>query len=158
MIKLSRIILLIISCACAFSAVSAENPAASSAQLKSGDIQHFIKTMPNMIKELEKLGAQYGDIQDPGSAQALMANDKVQAVLAKFKWDDSSFFQKLSAISSGFARVRMEQEMAKAPAAQREMMKSMMGAQLGEIYSVHDLDLAEVRKHMAALNKFFAEQ
>ncbi len=53
-----------------------------------------------MIKELDKLGAQYGDIQNPASAQSMMANDKVQAVLAKFKWDESNFFQKLSAISS----------------------------------------------------------
>ena len=104
MIKLPRLILFIISSVWVFSTASAEDSAASSAQLKSGDIQQFIKTKPNMIKELDKLGAQYGDIQNPASAQSMMANDKVQAVLAKFKWDESNFFKNCQQSAVGLER------------------------------------------------------
>ncbi len=54
--------------------------------------------------------------------------------------------------------VRMEAELANLPEQQREMMKSMVGAQMSQMFSVHEADIALVRKHVDALNKFFDEQ
>lgn len=154
----SRVILSVVSFLMAGLLVQAEEPAAPIAQLKAGDIQRFIETMPKMIKELKQMGAKYENIQDPNAAQAMMANEKVQSILKKYNWDQNEYTRKLTAIAGGYAMVRMEAELANLPEQQRAMMKSMMGAQMAQMFAVHESDLALVKKHAAALTKFFDEQ
>lgn len=154
----SRIILSLVSFILAGLSVHAEESAAPIALLKAGDIQRFIETMPKMIKELKQMGESYENIQDPNAAQAMMANKKVQSILEKYNWDQNEYTQKLTAIAGGYAMVRMEAELANIPEQQRAMMKAMMGAQMSQMFSVHDSDIALVRKHVDALTKFFDEQ
>ena len=69
--------------------------------LKSGDVEHFIKTFPQLSKEFEKFGAQYeaksGDVQIPA---ALKANQEFLGILKKYGWNEQ-FFQKFGAIMMG---------------------------------------------------------
>ena len=154
----SRIILSVVSFLLAGLLLQAEDSAGPVAQLKSGDIQRFIQTMPQVMKDLKQMGASYENIQDPTAIQALMTSKKAQAVLQKYNWEQGEFTRKLTAIVAGYALVRMETELANLPADQRAMVKSMMSGQMGHMFSVHDSDLALVKKHAAALKKFFDAQ
>lgn len=154
----SRIILSAVSFLLAGLFIQAEEPATPKAQLKSGDIQRFIQTMPQVIKDLKQMGAAYENIQDSSALQALMTSQKAQAVLQKYNWEQGEFTRKLTAIVAGYALVRMEAELANLPADQRAMVKSMMSGQMGHMFSVHDSDLALVKRHAAALKKFFDAQ
>ncbi|GAB5560462.1 MAG: hypothetical protein SynsKO_21090 [Synoicihabitans sp.] len=154
----TQLVLTVLSFIFAGFLAQAEEASAPVPQLKAGDIERFIDTMPKMVKELQKLGASYENIQDPSAAQAMMANEKVQAILKKYKWDQHEYTRKLTAIAGGYAMVRMEAELANLPEQQRAMMKSMMGAQMAQMFVVHESDIALVRKHVDALTKFFDEQ
>ncbi len=99
--KTTRILLTVFSFVMSTWLVQAEEPAGPVAQLKSADIQRFIETMPKMISELKKLGKSYENIQDPNAAQAMMANEKVQAILKKYDWDQHEYTRKLTAIAGG---------------------------------------------------------
>ncbi|MDB4385498.1 hypothetical protein N9023_05490 [Opitutaceae bacterium] len=138
--------------------VHAKDSAGPAAQLKGGDIQRFIQTMPQVIKDLKQMGASYDNIQDPASIQALMTSKKAQAVLQKYNWEQAEFTRKLTAIVAGYALVRMETELASLPEDQRAMVKAMMSGQMAHMFAVHDSDLARVKKHAAALKKFFDAQ
>lgn len=128
---------------------------APKAVLKKGDIEHFIETYPKLVAEIEALGEDFDDIEDPTAAQALFANAKFQSILEKYKWEQESYVLKLSAITSGFAVVKIEAELAKLPEEQRAMMRSMLGAQMTQQFSVHPDDIAIVREHFDTLDAFF---
>jgi len=136
----------------------AEDSAGPAAQLKAGDIQRFIQTMPKVIKDLKQMGASYENIQDPASIQALMTSTKAQVVLEKYNWGQAEFTRKLTAIVAGYALVRMETELASLPEDQRAMVKAMMSGQMAHMFAVHDSDLALIKGHSAALKKFFDQQ
>ncbi|MBT5900491.1 MAG: hypothetical protein HOH58_00090 [Opitutaceae bacterium] len=155
----SRIILSLMSLLMAgLLVVQAKESDGPAAQLKAGDIQRFIQTMPQVIKDLKQMGESYENIQDPSAIHALMTSEKAQAILRKYSWEQEEFTRKLTAIVAGYALLRMETELANLPAEQRAMVKSMMTGQMAHMFSVHESDLALVKKHAAALDKFFDEQ
>ena len=90
----------------------AEGPVA---QLKAGDVKHFLESFPKMIADLKELGDQYGDIEDPTAIQAIMASDEVQSVMQRYGWDQETYLQKVTAIAGGYAAVRLEEELANLP-------------------------------------------
>lgn len=130
----------------------AEGPVA---QLKAGDVKHFLESFPKMIADLKELGDQYGDIEDPTAIQAIMASDEVQSVMQRYGWDQETYLQKVTAIAGGYAAVRLEEELANLPEEQRAMVKQMMGAQMPQLMMVHPNDVKLVRQHRAALDAFF---
>jgi flagellar biosynthesis/type III secretory pathway protein FliH len=130
---------------------------APKAFLKEGDIERFIETFPKMVAELEELDEEYENISDPSMAQTLMAHAEFRKVLEEYEWDEESYLHKLTAITSGYALVRIEAELAEVPAEQRAMMQAMLGSQLQSQFSVHPDDLALVREHWEKLERFFEE-
>lgn len=90
--------------------------------LKTGDVEHFIKTFPVLKKDLEKFGMKYegskGDITFPS---ALRANKELLAVLKKHGWDEN-YYIKTSMIMIGYSAVVYDKEMKKA---ESEMEKSL---------------------------------
>lgn len=150
--------------------------------LKSGDVEHFIKTFPQLSKDFEKFGAQYeaksGDLQVPA---ALKANQEFLGILKKYGWDEN-FFQKVSVILLGYSAIEYKDEMAKAapglgealkgiesnPALSREMKEQMMkqmeaaqGAlsQQQEMWNtqIHPKDMELLRPFVGKLKKVIEE-
>jgi hypothetical protein len=138
-----------------FLAAESDGPVA---HLKSGDVQHFLKTMPQMITDLKKLGDEYGQIDDPSAMQGMMANDKAQAILKRYGWDQEQFLTKITAIASAFGAVSIQDELASLPEDQRKMMESMIGMQSSQLIMAHPDDIKLVRKHKAQLQAFFDTQ
>jgi hypothetical protein len=60
--------------------------------LNPGDVEHFIKTFPLVVQQLEELGLQYeaesGDYDLPDAARI---NDEVLSILKKHGWDEHFF-------------------------------------------------------------------
>lgn len=137
------------------SMAEAEGPVA---QLKSGDVKHFLDSFPKMLADLKKLGEGYEDIENPTAIQAIMASDEVQTIMQRYGWDQDTYMQKVTAIAGAYAAVRMDEELANLPEAQRAMVKQMMGAQMPQLLAVHPHDVKMVRQHKAALDAFFESQ
>ena len=153
-----RIILSLVSFLLAGLFIQAKDADGPAAQVKGGDIQRCIQTMPQVIRDLKQVGTSYENIQDPASIQALMTSKKAQAVLQKYNWEQAEFTRKLTAIVAGYALVRMETELASLPEDQRAMVKAMLSGQMAHMFAVHDSDLALIKRHSAALKKFFDKQ
>ena len=152
-------LLLVAACLCCLPFVSAEEEAAAPvAQLKAGDVERFVDSFPKMVSDLKKMGAEFGDIENPSMVQAMVANEKVQEVLERYGWNQDDYVRKLTAIVGGYAAVRMDEELAALPEEQRAMVKSMMGAQMPQLLAVHPSDVALVKRHKAALETFFESQ
>lgn len=124
-------------------------------RLEAGDVERFIATFPAMVKDMKALGADLGEVENPTAIQGLMANEKVQEILARYGWSQTAYLEKVTAIAAGYAALRMEAELAALPAEQREMVKSMMGAQMSQLLQVHPADLKQVQQHKAGLDAFF---
>ena len=93
--------------------------------LESGDVEHFIKTYPQLSEEFEKFGAQYevesGDLEVP---EALKANHEFLGILKKYGWDEQ-FFQKISVILLGYSAIQYKDELEKAAPGFGEAMKEI---------------------------------
>lgn len=127
--------------------------------LQAGDIDRIINNLPKIIQEFERLGAKWGDMQNPTQAQALQANEEVQALLKRYDLGgDGEFLAKVSAMAAAFGQAKMEQELANLPAEQRQMMQQMMQGQgLGGLQLAHPADVAKVKADLARVEKFFEE-
>jgi hypothetical protein len=133
----------------------AQKASAAGPLLKAGDIDHIIKTLPALKADLEALGEQFVDFQNPSQMQAMAVNEKVQAVFKRHNWDSDAFASKISALMGAFAKVKLDQELENLPAEQRQMMASMLQGQLGDLVTAHPQDVALVRAKMAQLESFF---
>ncbi len=138
--------------------LTAEKAKVPPAQLKAGDIEHLLETYPKMVSQLKALGKKYENLNNPTALQAALANQEVQAVLARYDWTTEGFLSKLTTIASAYGSAMMQAELAKMPAEQRAMMESMMGGQMPDLMTVHPDDMALVQKHMAKLRVFFDSQ
>jgi len=127
-------------------------------RLEAGDVQRFIDTVPKMMKDLEALGADFGDVKNPTALQGMMAHEKVQEILARYDWHQETYLEKVTAIAGGYAAVRMDEELQALPEEQRAMVKSMMGAQMPKLLMVHPNDVKIVEQHKSALDAFFDSQ
>ena len=137
---------------------SAAENAAPVARLKAGDVKHVVDTMPKMVADLKKLGAEYENVSDPTAIQSVLANEKAQEILARYGWSQNDYLVKITAIASAYGAVRLQDELAQFPEEQRAMMESMVGMQMGQLIQAHPDDIKLVRKHKAALDKFFDSQ
>jgi len=129
--------------------VHAQNPVPV---LKKGDVEKFIKTLKPMSKELEAVGVNFDARQNQNMSDALQANARVMSIFKKYGWDES-YSAKWMAITMGYAKLKMEEQMKNVPAAQREQAMQMMkmaGDQMGG--AVADKDLELIRSKYDALN------
>ncbi len=126
----------------------AQAPKPTEPVLKAGDVEHFIKTFPDLQKDLENYGfkyeAQKGDMTIP---DALKAKEDFLDILKKHNWD-SNFFTKMSTILLGYSYLQYGDQIKAAdsklssamkeiesnpniPAATKEQMKQQMMAAQG---------------------------
>ena len=74
--------------------------------LKPGDVKHFIKTYPLLVKDLEKYGMKYeakaGNVTVP---EALKASEEFREILKKHGWDEQ-FWHKFATIAMGYAFIQ----------------------------------------------------
>lgn len=121
-------------------------------------MKHFVDTIPKMVADLKKLGAEYENVSDPTAIQSVLANEKAQKILVRYGWSQNDYLVKITAIASAYGAVRLQDELAQFPEEQRAMMESMVGMQMGQLIQAHPDDIKLVRKHKAALDKFFDSQ
>lgn len=122
--------------------------------LEKGDVERFIQTFPAMAKDFEALGQEFDSREDLNALMALSATQQSQAIFTKHGWDPKTFYQKVTAISFGYALLEVEKELANLSEQERAMVQSMMGAQMG-LPQVHPQDLEKVRSHQKQLKSFF---
>jgi len=93
--------------------------------LKTGDVEHFIKTFPLLEKEMEDYGFKYeareGTMTVP---EAVEASNEFLAILKKHGWDDH-FFQKTAVILSGYSSLVYGDEIKKAASAFEKSIKEI---------------------------------
>ena len=158
MIHLFRRCLVLITLLFSFSSMVTADPEGPVAQLKPGDVKHFLDTMPKMITELKKLGDDYGKVDDPSALQQMLANDKAQEILARYGWDKNDYLTKITTIASAYGAMTLQDELALLSEEQRAMMESMVGMQMPQLIMAHADDIKLVRAHKDALEAFFESQ
>ena len=127
------------------------------AVLSSADIDLFIKTLKPLQKDIEKLGKEYENINDPNALQALAAGEDVKAIFKKYGWSDD-YFLKVSAITNAYAYLKMEKEYDNLPEEQKVYMKQMMEQyKVGNKDLVNDVDLKLIDSKFDLLDTFFLE-
>lgn len=125
------------------------------AMLSTADIDLFIKTYKPIAAELESLGDQYNNIQDPTVANAFKTNEKVKSTFKKYGWTND-FFEKITAITLGYTFIKSEEEISKLPEDQRKMIAESMQSYQANIKSqINDADFQKVKLKMAELDVFF---
>lgn len=115
------------------------------AVLTSGDLDKFINTLRPMSEELDALGVEVGS--EANTAEAMMANAKVMAILKKYGWD-STMWVKWSSIAMCYSKLKMDEQLAALPAEQRAQMKEMMkmaGQSLDTMVNAEDLKLVKAK-------------
>jgi hypothetical protein len=79
--------------------------------LKTGDVDHFVKTFPSLSKDFSKLGSKYnarkGEISFP---QAMTASKEAQGILKKYNWDEK-YFGKAQAIVTGYSVIKYGEQL-----------------------------------------------
>lgn len=158
MIHLFRRGLVLIAVLFSLSSVVTADPEGPVAQLKPGDVKHFLDTMPKMITELKKLGDDYGKVDDPSALQEMLANEKAQEILARYGWDQNNYLTKITTIASAYGAMTLQDELASLSDEQRAMMESMVGMQMPQLIMAHADDIKQVRAHQAQLEAFFETQ
>ena len=122
--------------------------------LSKGDVVKFIETFPEIASKLETLGKSFEAVQSPEQAEAMLANNEVQSIMQQHGWTPEEFFTKASTISMGFGLVKMQEELAKMPPDQRQMMEQIMQQQMPDM-NLHPSDLAKLEPHAKALEAMF---
>lgn len=122
--------------------------------LAKGDVERFIKTLPELSKEFEALGESLEGVDDPSQVQAIIANKQVQSIMQQYGWEAETYFTKMNVIAVGYALEKLAVELANIPAEQRAMMEQMMQQQMGGV-AVHPADAALIKPHLTALTNLF---
>ena len=150
--------LVLIALLFSFSSVVTAESEGPVAQLKPGDVKHFLDTMPKMIKELKKLGDDYGKVDDPSALQEMLANEKAQEILERYGWNKNDYLTKITTIASAYGAMTLQDELASLPSEQRAMMESIVGMQMSQLIMAHANDIKLVRANKAELEAFFESQ
>ncbi len=93
-------------------------------------------------------------LKNPAEAEAFAANAQVQSILQKHGWEASAFFPKMTTVAMGFGLAKWNEELAKMPAEQRQMMEQLMAEQMAQ-FDVHPDDLALIEPKLAELTQLF---
>ncbi len=138
-------------------AATAQNPAAV---LEQADIDKFVETVRPMTKELEALGVDLDKKESSGTMnpyEALQANADAQKIMKKYGWG-VDFSVKWMAIGMCYAQVKMDEQLAMMPEAQREQAKKMMAMANSKMAGmVNEKDLKLVKANKDKLDKVMEE-
>jgi hypothetical protein len=157
--------------------VAAQDPPKPPKQiLKIGDVERFIKTFPQLEKDMESFNLKYeaksGDVTIP---EALKVSGEFMGILKKHGWDEN-FWQKLPVILMGYSSVVYGKEMGKAdigmekslkeiesnpniPASMKKQLKDQLKAAKGMmkiqgsafLQSIHPKDLELIKPYIKAI-------
>lgn len=125
--------------------------------LSTADIDKFITTIKPIKVDLEKIGVDFENIQNPSESDALLASSKANAVFTKYGWDEN-YSTKITAITSGYGSLKVDKEIENLPAEQKAMMGpqiKMMKSQFSANVNSKDIDLINTR--FSVLEKLFQE-
>lgn len=165
------------------SSLAAEEVEPPKPVLNKGDVEQFIKTFPQLKKDLKKYEAKdeedAGDITYP---EALKANVEFMAILKKHGWDEK-FFPKLEAISIGYmisiaeedakemesknekaikeinSNSALSEAMKKQMIQSMEMAKGQMKIQQDLFKTrIHPKDIELIKPHIEEIKKLFEEE
>lgn len=89
--------------------------------LNSADIDRFVTTLKPLTEELDALG-----YEEDADFQNMATNATALTILQKYGWDYGSFLTKWTAISMGYAKLKLDAQVEAMPADQREMMRQSM--------------------------------
>jgi hypothetical protein len=142
--------------------------------LVKGDVVHFIKTFPDLEKDLEKFGFETSD-DEMSIPEGFQANQELMGILRKHGWDEN-FFQKAAVILLGYASTRFGEESMESnseieqalkeidsnpdlPASMKQQLKQQLMAARGAMgqtgqslkQNIHPADLALVNAHIKEL-------
>lgn len=120
--------------------------------LTKADVSRFIDTYEPMAKELEELGDDWEGV-NMNTMNAFSANAQVMGILEKYGWDEG-LITKWSMIAMGYSLVKMDEQLAALPEAQREQYKTALAAQQMS-FTITDEDKDLIKARMSDLDRLF---
>ena len=123
--------------------------------LSEGDVAKFLKTWDPISKDLESLGQDYSQIQNPTMMRGYLGLDDVSRIFTKHGWG-TEYIAKVSVIVGVTAMGIAEEAMNRMPEEQRASIKAYfdsMSAQL--INGATEDDMEQVKAHMVDLKVVF---
>lgn len=95
-----------------FGSLTAQYDPETGANLTPGDVQHFIKHYPSLVKEFKEMDVKFNEKNKTFDfSDALMQNQEVLNVLSEHGYNDANeFVLKTAAIALSYASIRLKEE------------------------------------------------
>jgi len=123
-------------------------------ELTHADVEKFIKTFPDIVKDMDALDGEV-DFGDETTFEAAFKAPKVIAVLEKYGWG-KEFLPKFTVIMTGYSLNKMNEELENMSEDERKMAAGMMGELIAPMRELVTEEQQEIiKEHMGELGPMF---